>query len=447
MKPLRLAFYGDDFTGSTDVMESLSLAGVPTALFLEPPSAERLAREFPHLEAVGVAGLSRTLSPEAMDRVLPPVFRALAALRPGLVHYKVCSTFDSSPRIGSIGRAIELGRAALDAKTVPVVIGAPRLRRYVVFGNLFATVAGTTHRLDRHPTMSRHPVTPMEESDLARHLAAQTDLRCAHVDLLALEAGPAAVDEALARSADACIVFFDTVDDRHLAAVGATLARHAPPFVVGSSGVEHALTLHWRSAGELSPPPPAPGGGAVDQLLVFSGSASPVTRNQIERARAAGYETVRLDLPALLHPATGPAAREALVARLCEGLATGASLVAFAALGPDDPALAATRRAASEHRIDDLDTAIGALEGELLGAVLRRVRVPRVCVAGGDTSGRVCSALGVTALEFIAPVAPGAPLCRARLRDGDPIELTLKGGQNGGPDFFESLRLGRPDRA
>lgn len=39
-----LAWYGDDFTGSTDVMEMLSLHGLPAVLFLERPDARLLAR-------------------------------------------------------------------------------------------------------------------------------------------------------------------------------------------------------------------------------------------------------------------------------------------------------------------------------------------------------------------------------------------------------------------
>ena len=37
---LLLTFYGDDFTGSTDAMESRARAGVRTILFLEPPAPE-----------------------------------------------------------------------------------------------------------------------------------------------------------------------------------------------------------------------------------------------------------------------------------------------------------------------------------------------------------------------------------------------------------------------
>ena len=107
-----------------------------------------------------------------MNRNLPAIFRAMRALGAPVNHYKVCSTFDSSPGVGSIGRAMELGRAVFRSRqSVPVVVGAPHLGRAVVFGNLFAEADGAWYRIDRHPTMRRHPVTPMTEADLRLHLA------------------------------------------------------------------------------------------------------------------------------------------------------------------------------------------------------------------------------------------------------------------------------------
>ncbi len=172
---LLLTYYGDDLTGSTDSLEALELGGVSTVLFLEPPTPEQLAR-FPKVCAVGLAGVSRTMTPDAMDDALPGAFQSLKNLGAPLTHYKVCSTFDSSPEIGSIGRATEIGKRVFATPLIPVMVGAPKLKRYVVFGNHFASVGNTTYRLDRHPTMSRHPITPMDEGDLRLHLGKQTDL-------------------------------------------------------------------------------------------------------------------------------------------------------------------------------------------------------------------------------------------------------------------------------
>ena len=117
--PLLLAFYGDDLTGSTDVMESLALSGVETVLFLDRPT-EAQRRRFAGVRALGIAGTSRSETPDWMDRHLAPMFAWLAEQGAEHVHYKVCSTFDSSPAIGNIGRAIELGRAALGGRPVPI---------------------------------------------------------------------------------------------------------------------------------------------------------------------------------------------------------------------------------------------------------------------------------------------------------------------------------------
>lgn len=103
-----LAFYGDDFTGSTDALEFLSRAGIRTMLFIEPPSQQQLA-VYTGLQAIGVAGMTRSMSPAEMEETLRPAFNSLRELGPRHVHYKVCSTFDSSPQTGSIGKAIDVG--------------------------------------------------------------------------------------------------------------------------------------------------------------------------------------------------------------------------------------------------------------------------------------------------------------------------------------------------
>jgi hypothetical protein len=170
-----LSYYGDDFTGSTDVMEALALNGMETVLFTRVPTAEQFA-PFAGYSAVGLAGTSRSQSPQWMDAHLPPAFEWLKSLGARFCHYKVCSTFDSSPTVGSIGRAIEIGQRVFAQTVVPLVVGAPQIGRYTFAGHLFANYRGQTWRIDRHPVMSRHPVTPMDESDLRLHLARQTTL-------------------------------------------------------------------------------------------------------------------------------------------------------------------------------------------------------------------------------------------------------------------------------
>jgi uncharacterized protein YgbK (DUF1537 family) len=158
MRRLLLSYYGDDLTCSPDVVEALSSGGVSTELFLRVPDNELLS-SFADCRAVGLAGTSRSETPDWMDENLPAAFAWLKAQGASLCHYKVCSTFDSSPTVGSIGRAIEIGRHVFAQRAVPLIVGAPQLKRYTAFGNLFAAYRGETFRIDRHPVMSRHPVT------------------------------------------------------------------------------------------------------------------------------------------------------------------------------------------------------------------------------------------------------------------------------------------------
>jgi len=443
-----LAWYGDDFTGSTDVLEVLACAGLPCVLFLAPPTAEDLAR-FADVRAIGLAGVSRARSPEWMDAHLPDALAALARLDVPLLHYKVCSTFDSSPSIGSIGRALEIGRIVVGARgATPVVVGAPPLKRYTVFGQLFATADGVTWRIDRHPTMSRHPVTPMNEADLSRHLAAQTRLPIALMDIHALRS-PDFVDRYahLAAGVDGAVLI-DVLDDETLARAGELVWRNTGGirFCVGSSGLEYALVAHWRGMGLLDAKPPMPTAQGVDRVFAVSGSCSPMTATQIDAAESAGHATIALDAAALLQDA-GASAVDHAQARATAALAAGRSAIVYTARGPQDPAVAAFREAAAAHGLDLV--AAGERVGAALCVLFRNVvgasGLKRAVIAGGDTAGEVAGALGVRALSMVAPLAPGSPLCRA-YAPGTPfdgLELVLKGGQVGGQSFFEDVRRGR----
>jgi len=450
--PLLLAYYGDDFTGSTDALEALTSAGVPTVLFLQTPTPALLQR-FPGVRAVGMAGQARGRSPDWMRKHLAPALQALAALGAPILHYKVCSTFDSSPQIGSIGCAIELGLPLVAGRWSPMVVGAPRLGRYQAFGHLFAVAQGVGHRLDRHPTMARHPVTPMHESDLQRHLGEQTTLRRVLIDFTQLKAGagPARLEAICAGSPndadDRPVVLIDVLDDETLRAAGALVwsQRGDGLFTASSSGLQDALAAHWQATGVVAGPARLPPAAAVPAIAAVSGSCSPGTAAQIAWAADHGFATLRLDLPALLQG--GAAETDRLVDAAAGALAAGRSPLVYTAAGPDDPAVQGFDAVAAAAGLDRQQAAerTGQALATVLCALLDRVpALRRVAVAGGDSSGAVAAALDVQALTQQASLVPGAPLCRAWSdRPGrDGLEIVLKGGQMGGDDFFGRVRDG-----
>lgn len=456
---LLLAYYGDDFTGSTDAMEILERAGVKTALFIGPPNADDLAA-FPGIRAYGIAGMTRAMRPDAMELALRPAFETLNRSGARHVHYKVCSTFDSSPTIGSIGKAIDVGMEVFAPRFVSLVVAAPALGRYCAFGNLFARMGigsnGGIYRLDRHPSMSRHPVTPASESDLLLHLAKQTQKKGDLIDLLQIEedngASARTLEEKIHQGAE--VVLFDAIYERHMPLVGALIDpfgnRQSPHFSVGSSGVEMALTGFWQQQNQIEKPLSWTDPGNAGPILVVSGSCSPVTARQIDWAVANGFAEIDLDTPGIAAGVNDPSF-SAEIQNAITLLGGGQSVIVHTSKSTQDERFISTNAIFRQKGLDE--TAIQGMTAELYGnalgviarGVAAKTKVRRLIIAGGDTSGVVARTLGIRALEMIAPVSPGAPLCRA-FAPGSPadnLEVNFKGGQVGAEDYFASVMRGR----
>ncbi|RVB73466.1 MULTISPECIES: four-carbon acid sugar kinase family protein [unclassified Mesorhizobium] len=441
MQNLLLSYYGDDLTGSTDVMEALELGGVPTVLFMRQPD-ETLLSQFRHCRAIGLAGTSRSETPQWMDTHLQGSFAWLKTLDAEICHYKICSTFDSSPAIGSIGRAIEIGCSVFSQDSVPLVVGAPQLKRYTAFGHLFAAYRDKFFRIDRHPVMSRHPTTPMDESDLLIHLSRQTDLTSGLVDLATLQSAfrSAAFDRLLADGINIVLLDVDSLETQALA--GKEIWRVRRPggtFVVGSSGIEYALLAEWASDGIVRAEPGFSPPGAADRIAVVSGSCSPTTERQIRHALTDGFDGIEVDPIELVSEASGDAiARAVFTGRA--SLEAGRSVVLYTALGPTaDRGAEIDRQEGARHKL-------GRGLGELLRKLTIEQKLQRVVIAGGDTSSHALGQMGVDALtvRMPLPASPGSPLCVAhsRVKAIEGLEVALKGGQVGTDRYFCAIRDG-----
>ena len=431
---LKLAWYGDDFTGASDTLATLAEAGLKALLFLDVPSAAQLQAAGP-LDAVGIAGAARSMAPAAMHEALAPVARFFAHCGAPVLHYKCCSTFDSAAHIGSIGQAVATLAAALGNRPALIVGGQPSLGRYCAFGQLFASAGpqGPVYRIDRHPTMSRHPVTPMAEADLRRHLAAQGLAPITSLDVRDYEQPAADLDARLqamlAPGTDdgaARAVLMDLVSEAQLPMIGRLLwqrAQAAPQLCVGASSVAQALLRHWgvgtglARAGAIAP--------AKGPVLVLSGSLSALSARQVQAARS--YERVPLDAVKL---AGGDASyTHAVAATLVALLRGGRHVLAYTAASGGDEAPVSTS--------PDLALACG----RLLRQVLESAPVSRLGVAGGDTSSLALQALAPTAMAWLGRPSAGIALCRLHATPAwlDGMEVMLKGGQMGSEDLFERL--------
>jgi uncharacterized protein YgbK (DUF1537 family) len=288
---MRAAFYGDDFTGSVDALLQFARRGWTGRLFVGLPSAEALRRAAEDVDVVGIAGIARSLPTAELDGEVRPVLAALIELEPRFLQYKACSTADSSPSIGSIGRVLEIGREVAGAQTVALVFAQPDFGRYTLHGIHYAAEGGIVYRLDRQPTMSTHPSTPMTEPDLSLHFAKQTELPIGSIPFTAYGADLA---DQLRRS-DAAAVVLDAAIDEHLESIGRALTRlDTPVFAIGSGGLSLAIAAADGAASVILPSRT----GESGPVLALSGSRSAQTRRQMDAAAEAGWFIQPLELEA-----------------------------------------------------------------------------------------------------------------------------------------------------
>jgi len=447
-KEILLSYYGDDFTGSSDVLESLSLHGIPTVLFLEAPQQSDLENfswknpEQPDSNwmAFGVAGISRSLKPEEMEKELRPAFQKISRIPARYFHYKICSTLDSSPDTGNIGKALEIAENIFPSEWIPMVMGLPVLNRFVVFGNLFARIAEKTYRLDRHPVMSKHPITPMHESDIRIHLSHQTKKRMDLMDIFGLgQANNMNPKSYFGTDPEktAPLLLFDTLEDNHLEIIGNWIAKHSRPshqLCLGSSAVEYALGSVYGKATQWTPK-----SKPAKPCLVVAGSCSQHTADQIQHAASLDFHLIHLNGIELYQDADQE--EKKVLEEALRALEEGKNTIIYSALGPNDPWVQQILKSEMSKKSPHL---IAEAQGRITKKILETLKLQRLVTAGGDTSGYILKSLQIKALEFLSVLAPGAPLCIAHSEfpNIDGLEIAIKGGQNGNLRYFEYAQQG-----
>jgi uncharacterized protein YgbK (DUF1537 family) len=400
---------------------------------------------------VGISGAARTLPAQAITKVLSPIFLALKAYQSPVYIYKVCSTFDSSENIGNIGRAIELGRDTLSSDFIPVLPAALKIGRYTVFGNHFAAVGdGEVFRLDRHPSMANHPVTPMGEADLRKHLANQTKLRSGLINILDVREGPQRINSRIDElvTAGVPIIFFDCLSDEDLSTICETVFRRTygekPLFFVGSQELGYGLTAALKKTDVLSTQAKIKTSEKEvsnrGPILVISGSCATITGEQILWSKDNGFYDIPIYPQNLLDSARRYSDREQIVTSAINALAEGKSVILHTAIGPDDERIAAMNSTikklslANSEANDILGSELGAVAHEIISGST----VKRIVISGGDTAGRIQKMLQVEALQISKSIGIAAPLCYvySRLSQISGLEIAFKGGQIGRTDYF-----------
>jgi 3-dehydrotetronate 4-kinase len=421
---LALGCIADDYTGASDLANTLTRCGLRTVQTIGVPSDD-LA--LPEVDAVVVSLKSRSIEAAQAVEKSRAAERWIRHRGAGHVLFKICSTFDSTDA-GNIGPVMDALRTDCGETIVLVTPAFPETGRTVYQGNLFV---GTVP-LNESP-LKDHPLNPMHDSNLVRVLARQSKTRVGLLDLAVIARGPAAVRARLGELAaqDFGAAIADAVFERDLETIGAVALDHR--LSVGASGIglglARALVASRRvKANEAAAISEQPVGGAVACL---AGSCSQATLQQIAKAEQA-MPVLHLD-PEQVVAGNEETARALRWAR--ERLDKGPILIASSST-PDQVAALQAR-----HGRDAAGHAIEQAMAELAeGLVQSGVR--RLVVAGGETSGAVVDRLGIPGFLVGPEIAAGVPVLRAvGAKNGDML-LALKSGNFGGPEFFsDALKL------
>ncbi|MEP6740013.1 MAG: 3-oxo-tetronate kinase [Caldimonas sp.] len=421
---IRLGCIADDFTGATDLANNLVRAGMRALQTIGVPGAAIDG----DVDAVVVALKSRTIAPEDAVAQSLAACRWLRAQGATQIYFKVCSTFDSTPR-GNIGPVLEALMDELDCRFTIATPAFPDNGRTVFKGHLFVGDVLLSESGMRH-----HPLTPMTDANLVRVLQAQlygaAQRRVGLVDYRAVGASATAIGERFAalEGEGVAIAIADAVSNDDLLRLGS--AVKTLPLVCAGSGLAIGLPANFGIAAsrEAAHLPEADGRAAI-----VSGSCSEATNAQVAHFIAHGGAARAVDP---LHAVESD--RAALVAEI------GAWAEAAWRAAPEQPVLVYSTASPDAVRAVQARLGVeaaGAMLESLLGAVARRLvedGARQVVVAGGETSGACVQALGIRALRIGAQIDPGVPWCHAEspVAGAGGLHLALKSGNFGGVDFF-----------
>ncbi len=409
-----LGVIADDFTGATDLANTLVKEGMRTVQLIGVPAPDF---EIADAEAVIIALKSRT---EPADEAIADSLRALEWLqRNGAKQYffKYCSTFDSTDE-GNIGPVTEALMEALGTDFSIACPAFPANARTIFNGHLFV---GDILLSDSG--MKDHPLTPMTDANLVRVLERQSTKPVGLVQFTDVDAGAEAIkkrfDDLKAEGKSHAIV--DAVSDQHLRYIGE--ASRDLTLITGGSGVALGLPDNFRSQGLMGTSTDIQIDAPEGRTAIIAGSCSQATRGQIAYAEAR--------IPSFM---IDPMALAAGQDKVGEALAWAEEQDA------DTPVLiySSADPAVVKQVQDKLGRDVaGAMVEDALGKIaigLNALGVRRLVVAGGETSGAVVKALDIPALRIGPEIDPGVPWTETM--GATKLALALKSGNFGGEDFF-----------
>ena len=407
---MKLGCIGDDFTGSSDLANTLSKAGMRVTQYCGLPQGSAGDA----VEAGVISLKTRTVPPQEAIRQSLEALSWLKAQGCSQFLFKYCSTFDSTDQ-GNIGPVAEALRQSLGDGPAIFCPSFPATGRTVYQGHLFVNDI-----LLSDSSMKDHPLTPMRDADLRRVLARQVKSGVGHIPIQTVEQGTDAIRRAIAHEAEngRPLIIVDAILETQLVRIGHAAA--GLKLVTGGSGIAMGLPdnfsgLAGKRASALTRLPE----GA--KVVCIAGSVSSATRRQVKAHISAG-------LPAIAISPSDVVEDRITADQLSDWLLAQSALPLVYSSAEPDVVAEAQQRFGKE-------TVAQAIEKLFAQTAIlaRRKGVSVIISAGGETSGAIVSGLGLEALEIGPEIDPGVPALVAG-RSG--LRLALKSGNFGADDFF-----------
>ena len=421
----------DDLTGATTTGVLLARSKARTAVFFNEEAAEK-TEGIDELDAILISSNSRPLpANEAYDKVKS----ATIALKKMGVEY-FSKRIDTTLR-GGVGVEIDAMLDQMKEGTVAVVVPAmPQSRRILVGG--YSVIDGVA--LINTP-VAQDVRTPVKENYIPRLLEGQTRRKVGLVTLDKVLAGEKVIEEALAeqKKAGCEVIVVDGItleDVENIAKACISLRWDVVAVDPGPFTSKLAFYRELISAEEPNIPPQADEAGKT--VLIAAGSATPVTKKQME-ILCQDPRHVRVSVEPLPLIEGGDVALDEVfkavnkAAELLESDNQPRAILFETALHGELLNLDEEdnkRHYAGGMSANRINAGLGMIISQLLEKVGKE-KVAGLYTTGGDTMVNVCYQLGVECIEVMDYVIPQTDVGRLVGSKYSGLPVVGKGGLTG----------------
>lgn len=421
----------DDLTGATTTGVLLARSKARTAVFFNEEAAEK-TEGIDELDAILISSNSRPLpANEAYDKVKS----ATIALKKMGVEY-FSKRIDTTLR-GGVGVEIDAMLDQMKEGTVAVVVPAmPQSRRILVGG--YSVIDGVA--LINTP-VAQDVRTPVKENYIPRLLEGQTRRKVGLVTLDKVLAGEEVIEEALAeqKKAGCEVIVVDGItleDVENIAKACISLRWEVVAVDPGPFTSKLAFYRELISAEEPNIPPQADEAGKT--VLIAAGSATPVTKKQME-ILCQDPRHVRVSVEPLPLIEGGDVALDEVfkavnkAAELLESDNQPRAILFETALHGELLNLDEEdnkRHYAGGMSANRINAGLGMIISQLLEKVGKE-KVAGLYTTGGDTMVNVCYQLGVECIEVMDYVIPQTDVGRLVGSKYSGLPVVGKGGLTG----------------